>query len=205
MKGYFITGTDTDIGKTYVSGLLIRSLLGKKKKVAYFKPVQSGIPSDTDYISRYLSSEHIYSIWSFDRAEPPHRLAKFTKIKLSLNEITEQYQLIKKLGYDYIIVEGAGGTATPLNDKEVMADIASSLKIPAIVVARGGLGTINHSIVTHDYLINQGVKVKGFIVNNMDKADTATVQANADDIRHYTKAPVLAIIGHGKILTDIKL
>ncbi len=205
MKGYFITGTDTDIGKTYVSGLLIRSLLGKKKKVAYFKPVQSGTPSDTDYISRYLPAEHIYSIWSFDRAEPPHRLAKLTKIKLSLNEIAEQYQLIKKLGYDYIIVEGAGGAATPLNDKEVMADIAASLKIPAIVVARGGLGVINHSIVTHDYLINKGIKVKGFIINNSDKTDIATVRANADDIVHYTKSRILAIIDYDQTLTDVVL
>lgn len=205
MKGYFITGTDTDIGKTYVSGVLVRSLLGKKKKVAYFKPVQSGTPSDTDYVSRYLPAEHIYSIWSFDMAEPPHRLAKLTKIKLSLNEITEQYQLIKKLGYDYIIVEGAGGAATPLNDKDMMADIALGLKVPAIVVARGGLGVINHSVITHDYLINKGVKVKGFIVNNADKTDIATVRANADDIEHYTKSRILAIIDYDQTLTDVVL
>lgn len=205
MKGYFITGTDTDIGKTYVSGLLIRSLLGKKKKVAYFKPVQSGTPSDTDYISRYLPTEHIYNIWSFDKAEPPHRLAKLTKIKLSLNEIAEQYQLIKKLGYDYIIVEGAGGAATPLNDKDMIADIALGLKVPAIVVARGGLGAINHSIITHQYLINKGVKVKGFIINNSDKTDTAIVRANADDIVHYTKSRILAIIDYDQTLTDVVL
>lgn len=205
MKGYFITGTDTDIGKTYVSGVLVRSLLGKKKKVAYFKPVQSGTPSDTDYISRHLPTEHIYNIWSFDMAEPPHRLAKLTKIKLSLNEIVEQYQLIKKLGYDYIIVEGAGGAATPLNDKDMMADIALGLKVPAIVVARGGLGVINHSVITHDYLINKGVKVKGFIVNNADKTDAAMVRANADDIAHYTKSRILAIIDYDQTLTDVVL
>lgn len=205
MKGYYITGTDTDIGKTYVSGLIIRSLLDKKKKAVYFKPVQSGTPSDTDYISRYLPPEHIYSIWSFGQPEPPHRLAKAAKIKLSINDIAEEYQSIKKHGYDYIIVEGAGGAATPLNHKETMADIAVSLKLPAIIVTRGGLGTINHSIITYQYLINKGVRIKGFIVNNVNRVGAAIVKANADDMAHYTKSKVLAIIDYDQDLTDIDL
>lgn len=205
MKGYFITGTDTDIGKTYVSRLIVRSLLTQGKKVAYFKPVQSGTPSDTDYISRYLAPEHIYSIWSFDKPEPPHRLAKAAKIKLSTDDIAEEYQSIKKHGYDYIIVEGAGGVATPLNHKETMADIAASLKIPAIIVTRGGLGTINHSIITHNYLINKGVRIKGFVVNNVNRVDAAVIKANADDMAHYTKSKVLAIIDYDQDLIEAGL
>lgn len=205
MTTYFITGTDTDAGKTYASGQIIEYLLSQGKTVCYFKSVQSGKPSDTDYISRYLSDSDIYNCYSFDEPAPPHRLAQAAGIRLSLEKIEEAYLRLTQKSYDYILVEGAGGAATPLDGEFTFADIALRLNIPTIIVARGGLGTINHSIVTHHYLRSKCVTVKGFIINNVSDTPIETVKSNAADIGYYTKSDILAIIEYNQKLTGIKL
>ncbi|MDK2799228.1 MAG: dethiobiotin synthetase [Clostridiales bacterium] len=203
-KGIFIVGTDTDVGKTVVSGGLMYLLLTQGYNACYFKPVLSGasiekgqlIPGDTRFvkwISGLEEETHHITPYSFQTPVSPHLAARIENRSIDINAIQEKFEYLKSQ-YDYIVAEGSGGFAVPLNDKGYMLyHLIQALNIGIIVVARAGLGTINHTILTVMAAQNMKIPVKGIMINGYD-ASALCDNDNIKTIKRVTGLPVLGVI-----------
>ncbi len=178
----FVAGTDTGVGKTVVSAILVAGLKGK-----YWKPVQSGLEemTDTDWIraATELLDNHFYpETYRLQRPLSPHASAAAENIHIEL----ESFQLPKT--NDPLIVEGAGGIMVPLNKKHLMLDLMKKLNIPILLVARTELGTINHTLLSLEQLRRHGLEIFGVILNGPKNP------GNRKAIEHFGKVKVLAEI-----------
>ncbi|REJ77800.1 MAG: dethiobiotin synthase [Acidobacteria bacterium] len=190
MKGFFVTGTDTGVGKTVVSACLAASLR-RSDDVCYWKPVQTGIEEDDDTAMvaelADCSKDEIYSEGiRLERPLSPHLSARLAGVSIDIEGIlvTAANHPRERL----MIVEGAGGVLVPLNDKEMMIDLIRDLNLPAIVVSRSGLGTINHTLMTLEVLRRRGINVAGVVMNG-DRNDE-----NRKAVEFYGEIPVIAEI-----------
>lgn len=213
-KNIFITATGTDIGKTYISALIVKSLREDGYNCGYFKPVMSGvkekngilIESDCNFVVNTAdiptTPNDCVSYW-WKEAVSPHLAAKNSNVRIS--KILEDFNNITKK-YDYVLVEGAGGITCPIkldeNNKYLMKDLIKDLNTPILIVADAGLGTINHTLLTVDYAQNNGIKVVGIILNNFDN-NNFMHQDNLKQIEYLTKIKVVAKAEKGQ--TNIKL
>lgn len=173
-KKVFITGTDTEVGKTIVSlGLCLHW------KADYWKPVQTGQPADTDFIKKFLPKHKIYpSSYQFKLPLSPNQ-ASFKENK------TIDLKKIKIPKSSCLIIEGIGGVFVPLNNKQTVLDLIKFLNCPVIVVARSGLGTLNHSLLTLEALKQRRIKTLGVILSGPPH------KANKRDIEKWAKVPVI--------------
>jgi dethiobiotin synthetase len=159
-NGYFITGTDTGVGKTLVSAILTSILQG-----CYWKPIQSGVAEeipDLEQVKNWtqLSEGHFFpSRYTLQAPLAPDQAAALEKRKLDLDEC------ILPSTPKPLIVEGAGGIYVPLNDQHTMLDLMKKLALPVIIVARGTLGTINHTLLTIEGLRRQEIPIHGVVFN----------------------------------------
>lgn len=182
-KGIFITATGTDVGKTYVSALLVRQLRERGLNCEYFKPVLSGaiihvneiLAEDAEIVCNTagLSGDPLGRVsYAFEPAVSPHLAAAMEGRTISLEKIVEDYNRIAE-NSDFTVVEGAGGITTPLDldIKLFMYDIPEVLGLSTIIVADAGLGSINNVFLTTDFLKRSPIKIKGVILNNFDKDD----------------------------------
>jgi dethiobiotin synthase len=177
----FITGTDTDVGKTIISCLLMAGM-----RAAYWKPIQSGMPADTDFVrtATGLPDKHFLAErYILTQPLSPHLSAARDGITIGMDEISLPDPLPEKL-----IVEGAGGVLVPLNDRHTMLDLMVRLGLPVIVVARSTLGTINHTCLTVDKLRAARLDVLGVVMNGPLNPD------NRRSIEKFARVPVLAEI-----------
>jgi dethiobiotin synthase len=159
-KGYFITGTDTGVGKTLVSAILTWILKG-----CYWKPIQSGVQIDLPDLQQVknltrLPAEHFFpSRYLLQAPLSPDQAAALEQVTLDLDQC-ELPQTDKSL-----IVEGAGGVYVPLNERHNMLDLMKKLALPVIIVARGTLGTINHTLLTIEGLRQHQIPIHGVVLN----------------------------------------
>lgn len=157
MTGVFVTGTDTGIGKTMVSAWLVRSW-----RADYWKPVQSGIGEglDADVVRRVAPDARLHpSAFMLNEPLSPDQAARLDGVSISLDD----FHLPKTS--NTLVVEGAGGAMVPLNDRHLMIDLMAHLGLPILVVARSGLGTINHSLLTLEAMRRRGLPVAGVIMS----------------------------------------
>lgn len=183
-KGIFITATGTDIGKTYVSALIVKSMRKAGLNCGYYKPALSGaqtskdgtlIPGDCAYVFKTaglnLPPEN-YVSYIFKPAVSPHLAAQIENKPIKLEKIKQDFERIKK-EFDYLLVEGAGGIVCPFNTEAgiLLPDVIKSLNLDTIVVADAGLGTINSVVLTAEYAKHHGINIKGIILNNYDQTD----------------------------------
>jgi dethiobiotin synthetase len=159
MKRYFVTGTDTDVGKTVVSALLV-----KKLSAYYWKPIQSGIIDieDKDTVQKISGAPDDKILpCAYELREPlsPHDAAEIDGVRIDLDAI------IMPDVEGPLVIEGAGGVFVPINEKHLMIDLIKKLDCEVIVVARSGLGTINHTLLTLKALRDEGIRIKGIILN----------------------------------------
>jgi dethiobiotin synthase len=178
----FITGTDTGVGKTVVSAILMAGLEGK-----YWKPVQSGLEemTDTDWIRAVtgLPENHFYpETCRLQRPLSPHASAAAEGIRIDL----ESFRLPDT--EEHLIVEGAGGIMVPLNETHLMLDLMKKLAIPVLLVARSELGTINHTLLSLEQMRRHGLEVFGVVMNGPKNP------GNREAIEHFGKVKVLAEI-----------
>ena len=154
---YFVTAIGTDSGKTLISAILTEAL-----SADYWKPVQAGDPADTDKVKELVSNNHTSfhpEAFKLQMPASPHAAAKAEGIAISVDEIgTVQTE-------NDLVIEGAGGVMVPLNDMEYVIDIARQPDTEIILVANLYLGSINHTLLTIDYLKRNNYKVKGIIFN----------------------------------------
>jgi dethiobiotin synthetase len=190
MKGFFVTGTDTGVGKTVASAYLLKQLR-RTKSVCYWKPVQTGIEEDNDTetvrtLAECADSEIFDQGFRLEKPLSPHLSARLANVQISIGKIL---QFLEKADREqFFIVEGAGGVLVPLNEYEMMIDLMKALNLPVIVVARSGLGTINHTCLTLEMLQNRGLEVFGVIMNGEPNSE------NRQAIEYYGNTRVLAEI-----------
>ncbi len=181
--GLFISATDTNIGKTYYSIQILKELSKKHplEDLAYYKPVQCG--TDKDYNAVKQAIRGITTYCSYDLAFPasPHYAAERENARIDLNKIQNDYEDIKNK-HKFIVIEGAGGLAVPLNKQgDLISDIAKTLKLPMVLVIRSGLGTINHSLLSLEHARNKGISILGIIVSESEPDANLNRTKNAID------------------------
>ncbi|SHJ48703.1 dethiobiotin synthase [Tepidibacter formicigenes] len=196
-KGVFIIGTDTDVGKTFVSAGITYMLRKNEYKACYFKPIQSGgiIPIDVKFVKDVCHIEERYDFmnsYCFEEGVSPHLASKIENITIKKEKILDTYkELIKK--YDYVVVEGAGGIIVPLIGNEYyIYNLVKDLKLPCVIVARAGVGTINHTILTYEFAKSKGIYVKGIIIN--EYSGKFYEEDNINIIKNITKLKVISKI-----------
>ena len=216
-RGVFITGTSTDVGKTYISSLIVKNLRENNVNCGYFKGALSGaylennelIPGDAKEVcTRANLNCKPKNLVSYIFKEPvsPHLAAKINNEFIELNKINEDFDRISR-GYDFMVVEGCGGIVCPLrfDDKKIMLiDIISLVNFPIIIVANGGLGTINDTVLTVEYAKSQGFSIVGIILNNYDESNMMHID-NKKMIEELTKVPVIACVKENDESINISL
>ena len=166
MIGTFVTGTDTGIGKTVVSSLLVASLR-RFGATGYWKPIQTGIEQDDDTgevrsLARCASDEIFAEGVRLPRPLSPHLSARLAGRNVDIAEVLAIARRLPK--ERFWVVEGAGGLLVPLNSHEMMADLIDQLGLPALVTARSGLGTINHTLLSLAELRQRSIPVAGVMM-----------------------------------------
>lgn len=197
--GLFITGTDTAVGKTYLGCLLARELTLAGHRVGVMKPAESGANNDAELLRSASGSRAAMTEirpYHFKAALAPGLAAELEKKTLKLSKIASAYKKLQK-GQDGVLVEGAGGLMVPLAGEALVADLASQLGLPLLIVARPGLGTINHSLLTLAEARRRGLKVAALVLNGKFKASDASVGGNARAIACFGKVPVIGPLAWG--------
>lgn len=175
-KGVFITGTGTDIGKTYVTALMAKYYKEQGIDVAYYKAAISGadtIPeSDAGYVKRIAGLEQpddSMVSYLFREAVSPHLAAKINNRPIELDKIVADYKAVRD-SHEFTVVEGSGGIVCPIRyddeEKKLLPDIIKALGLSVIIVADAGLGTIHNVVTTAAYIENLGIEIEGVLLNN---------------------------------------
>ena len=215
-RGLFITGTGTDIGKTYISGLITKKLASAGMSAAYYKAAVSGnergadgrlIPGDALFVKNISGiGQSLESMcpYVYERAFSPHLAARIEGDPVSLDRVREGYD--KLCGeYELITAEGSGGIVCPIRydgQKIFLEDIIKALGLPCIIAADAGLGTINAAVLTYEYMRSRGIEAKGLILNRYRAGDVMH-EDNAFMCEKLTGLNVLARVAEGAEDIDI--
>jgi len=205
IPGLLITGTDTDVGKTLVSGAIAAWFRGQRARVGVLKPMASGcvrrreglVSEDAEFLAHCADSPHPLDLVAPLRyAEPlaPAVAAERLKERIDWTPVERSLRTIAR-DTDVLIVEGVGGIRVPMDEKHTMLDLAAWLGLPAVVVSRPNLGTINHTLLTVDALRSRNVSVAGVVINRYtpDMAGVAE-ETNPRAIEKWGKVPVLCLV-----------
>lgn len=202
--GFFVTGTDTEVGKTLVSGALIVKLRDQQINAIGFKPVVAGTYKDTSgrTLNEDLETLRIASNLShnklslcpyvLDKPAAPHLVAAQQGLKLEMSVMTEAFQNIQKHA-DCIVVEGAGGLLIPLNKDEDLGGFAKKIDLPMILVVGMKLGCLNHALLTYEAIKARNLKIAGWIANALEE-EMPLLQGNLQTLRARIDAPFLGLI-----------
>ena len=190
-QAFFVTGTDTNVGKTYVACKLISDYVAQGYKVVGMKPIAAGcelidgawVNDDElklEAAGNVKAPRALINPYSFKEAIAPHIAAEIAGVEIKIEVIKAAFDALIKLA-DIVIVEGAGGFLVPLNDKESVADLAVALNIPIILVVGMKLGCISHSLLTVEAIKARGLNLNGWVANHIDP-DMAMQQENIETI-----------------------
>ncbi len=200
LRGLFITATDTGVGKTEVACGLVRGHRARGLDVGAMKPAQSGHvsgePSDADRLRAAAGGgdpPELVCPYSFGPPLAPAVAARLAGETVSLPRILDAARTLAAR-HAALVVEGAGGLLTPLTDGETFADLAVALGLPVLVVARAGLGTVNHTALTCEALRARHLAVHGVVLDRASSGGDASEPYNAGDIERLTGARVLAVL-----------
>ncbi|UII32594.1 dethiobiotin synthase [Fulvivirga ulvae] len=166
---YFVTAIGTDSGKTIASAILIEAL-----GADYWKPVQAGTPTDSNTIRELVSSHRIVHPEQYLLKSPmsPHAAAKIDNIEIKIKNLS-----IPKTDRP-LIIEGAGGLMVPVNDREIIADMIPCFHAEIILVSNIYLGSINHSLLSLEFIKSRGYTLKGLIFNGPENYETKRIIEN---------------------------
>ena len=203
-RGFFITGTDTGVGKTVATAVLGVLLQKQGYSVGFMKPVQCG-GRDAQWLKKILQlNDPLKDINPCFVAEPlsPHLAFPRAKQQIDIAKIIAAYQELQKK-YDIVLVEGAGGLMVPLAEHYFVAGLARELNLEIIIVSRLGLGTINHTLLTIEQARGRGLSVKGVVFSKIkNKKATFPEQTNPQEIAKIGNVPILGTIPYLKNKTQ---
>ena len=202
-RGFFITGTDTGVGKTLITTALIKLLVQQGNKVVGMKPVSCGCRQvggqwqHDDALAMMAASNvklpyETVNPYAFEPAIAPHLAAQLAGETISLSLVHGQFRGLSGAA-DKIIVEGAGGWLVPINNEESMADLAVVLGLPVILVVGLRLGCLNHALLTVQSIQEKGAKLAGWVANSIDPLFKEKI-ANIDSLKARIPAPCLGVI-----------
>jgi dethiobiotin synthetase len=203
-KGLFITGTDTDIGKTFISGAIAAALQKRGRQVGVVKPVASGGVVNKD--GTLLSEDAAFLMWAAGFGEErrqevnalclappltPAVAARESSMVIDVEMLLSTCRnMVRK--EELTLVEGVGGLVAPLWQDYLVADMMLALKLPAILVTRPNLGTVNHTVLSTEYARQRGIKLVGMIINQWPENDSTVLEnSNAEYIERLTNLPIL--------------
>jgi len=197
---YFVTGTDTGVGKTLVSCALLHGFAAQGRRVAGFKPVAAGVDADgmNDDAKALLAAGTIQlryeqvNPYCLREAIAPHIAAARENVRIELPRIVAAYRELAAQA-DVVIVEGAGGFRVPLNETQDSADLARELGLPVILVAGMRLGCLNHALLTVEAITARGLKLAGWVANVLN-GNMPVLQDNVTALKERLAAPLLGVV-----------
>ncbi|MCF6158739.1 MAG: dethiobiotin synthase [wastewater metagenome] len=210
-RGYFITGTDTGVGKTLVAGGLAAIYKSRGINVGVMKPIATGckkvqntlISDDTIFLKHAAEVNDEYELInpvSLEQPLAPIIAARMSNTKIDLEKVHSAFDTLFER-HDALFVEGIGGLLVPIDEYYFIIDMANELELPLIVVCRNILGTINHTLLTVSYARQHGLDIKGIIVNeSIETPDDTLKKTNIDELKRLTDLPILGIIPFDKRL-----
>ncbi|MDD5434759.1 MAG: dethiobiotin synthase [Nitrospira sp.] len=205
MNGIFITATDTGVGKTFVSAGIASALKKRGVNTGVMKPVHTGcrsrngalIPEDTLYLMKAASVDdpiELVTPYMFREPVAPSVAAEKTNTIISVGKIIKSYKALCRR-HEYMIVEGIGGIMVPIKKDIYVADLIKKLGLPAIIITRPDLGTINHTLLTIDYMKNKKIHIKGIVINHTARGKkTLAVKTCSETIEKHSGIAVIGVI-----------
>jgi len=209
MKGFFITGTDTGVGKTIIAGALIKVLCHLGMKTGAMKPVETGcvregevlLPSDGMFLKQMAQMQEAVTQVSpccFESPLAPLAASELEKKTVSIAAIKKAFYNLYT-NYDAVIVEGIGGLMVPLNADYFVVDLAKEIGLPLVVVAKPGLGSINHVMLTVNYALKEGLQVAGIILNySLPPENSLAEETNPQLLKQICPVPLIGIFPYLK-------
>ncbi|QCI21590.1 ATP-dependent dethiobiotin synthetase BioD [Buchnera aphidicola (Hyadaphis tataricae)] len=202
-KKFFITGTDTNVGKTFVSTILLKKATQYGYKTAGYKPVSSGLQKMSSHVintdafflkknsSVILSDTEVNPITFFENA-PPHILSQMCNKNINIKDLSLGLKNMMHKS-NWILIEGAGGWYTPLSYKNTFADWVQKERLTVIIIVGIKLGCINHAILTEQAIFSKKLKCKGWIANNVVPEDRYNLYY-IQTLLKYLRSPLLGIV-----------
>jgi dethiobiotin synthetase len=218
-KGFFITGTDTGVGKTVIAGALILIMRHFGFRVCGMKPIETGcikskskvqssklkvkdkvlIPSDGMFLKEISDTDDSIDLIApvrFENPLAPFPASEIEGASVDIGKIKEAYAELSGR-YDAVVVEGIGGLLVPLRRDYFVLDLARDFGLPVIIVSRPGLGTINHTMLTVHYGMKEGLAIAGIVINfSRPPEKTLAEETNPEVIRRISPVPILGIFPH---------
>jgi dethiobiotin synthetase len=203
VTGYFVTGTDTGVGKTRVATGLVRDLVAAGRRVAVMKPIAAGAHrtpqglrnEDAEALLRVANVPAPYARvnpYCFEPPIAPHIAAREAGIAIDIGTITAEFRTLA-VRADDVVVEGAGGWLVPINDSQTMADIALALKTEVVLVVGVRLGCLNHALLTQGAIERCGVPLGAWIANIIEP-DMPRLAENLATLERLMGAPPMKVV-----------
>lgn len=203
-KAYFVIGTDTDAGKTYIATTLVKHFVQLGLQTVGMKPVASGCKINPygelenedalalSQASNVIAPANQTNPYRFAPAIAPHLAAELLGVEVSFKLIYQAYQQLCELA-EVVVVEGAGGFLVPLNETQTLADLAVKLNIPLVLVVGIRLGCINHALLTVEAIQARGLKLAGWVANQIDP-NMLNFEDNVMSLKQRITAPCLSVV-----------
>lgn len=201
MKGYFVTGIGTDVGKTIVSAILLKAL-----NADYWKPIQSGDldNSDSNKIKNLLKDTQVViypEVYKLSKPLSPHASANIDNITININAIADNLPKTENC----LIVEGAGGLIVPLNETDTILDLIKLINFPVILVSKNYLGSINHTLLSVEVLNNRSIPIAGILFNGEKIDSTETIILKKTGLKCLGRVPYTTDLNYSFIEEHSKL
>jgi dethiobiotin synthetase len=225
-KGFFITGTDTGVGKTIITAALVKAAQRLGFKATGMKPIETGcnktinsrqhtgyrndflIPLDGKFLQEISGTEESIDLITpvrFEKPLAPMPASEMEGISVDIREITNAFTTLAHI-YNVLIIEGVGGILVPITKDYSVLDMAKDSGLPVIVVTKPGLGTINHTLLTVKYALKEELTVAGIIINYTRPAEeTIAEQTNPEVLEKICPVPILGIFPYIKNVNGITI
>lgn len=219
LRGLFITGTDTGVGKTWVAAAIVRILAQGGHAVGALKPVQTGAPAsgagDSDAeilmaaLGQTIDPRHVAPLQFAEPVAPPVAARRqgdvldYARVLAAVDGAVAWW--VDRA--EVVVVEGVGGLLCPLAEEKTVADLVVDLDFPLLIVARRGLGTLNHALLTLEAAHWRGLRVAGVVLNAAERpqADLADASNPAELVRRLGRVPLLAVLDHVDDLSTLSI
>lgn len=202
-KTFFVTGTDTEVGKTAVSCALLKAAAARGLTTAAVKPVAAGCDAQGHNEDAVQLMEAMTQPLEYMQVNPvalqeaiaPHIAAEREERRLQASRLVGLCRGVMMTRADFILIEGAGGWRVPINPRETLADVARQLQVPVILVVGMRLGCINHALLTAEAISRDGLPLAGWVANRVEPQMTC-YEENLQALRERIRAPLLGEVPH---------
>ncbi|MBI3640213.1 MAG: dethiobiotin synthase [Thaumarchaeota archaeon] len=211
MKAYFITGTDTGVGKTSITAGLAGSMRKLGIDVGIMKPIATGYPNKTGFKSSDVAKlveatfikdpENLINPVFLPLPTSPYDATKLLELSVDIPLIFDQFKKLLSM-HQILLVEGIGGIMTPITKNFFIADMIKGMDIEAIIVTRATIGTLNHTVMTCKMCKDYGIKIRGLVINNFDEKGTPAEKNSPSTLYELTNVPILGTIPFIKDLNN---